>query len=81
MDLGSNQRMVYFIQETVRTSEGGYIPCIAKEGETGYYPTDWDWGTDLELAEQCAKKKNERMGISEDEAFKIILGTMAGTFY
>ena len=76
MDLGSNQRMVYFIQQTVKSSSGGFIPCIAIEGESGYYPTDWDWGTDLELAEECAREKNERLGITEDEAHKIILGTM-----
>lgn len=76
MDLGTNQRMVYFIQETVKNPEGGFIPCIAIEGESGYYPTDWDWGTDLELAESCAKFKNDRMGIDDKEAAKIILETM-----
>jgi len=76
MDLGSNKRMVYFIQETVRTPDGGFIPCIAIEGESGYYPTDWDWGMDLSVAERCAKEKNERMDINDEEAQKIILGTM-----
>ena len=76
MNLTSDQKAVYFIQETVKTPEGGYIPCIAIEGESGYYLTDWDWGTDLELAEECAKKKNERLGIDDQTAQKIILGTM-----
>lgn len=67
---------VYFINELERAEDGGYIPCIAVEGEYGYYPTDWNWGTDLELARQIADQKNEVMGFTPKEAFIIVMGTM-----
>ncbi len=69
---------VYFINELERTEDGGYIPCIAVKGETGYHKTDWNWGTDLKIAEQIADKKNELMGYTPKEAFLIVLGTMRG---
>jgi len=66
----------YFIQETVKDKDGGYIPCIAVENERGYYKTDWNWGDNLELARQCADDKNNAMGISPREAYLIVLSSM-----
>ena len=70
------QRMVYMVLETQRTPAGGYIPCIVKEGEKGYYTTDWDWGTDIEVASRLATERNETMGIGRKEAYKIICRSM-----
>lgn len=70
------KRTCYFIQETVRNNKREFIPCIAVEGELGYNLTDWNWGTDREIAEECAKDKNNLLGISEEDASKIILSTM-----
>lgn len=67
---------VYFINELKRDWDGGYIPCIAVEGETGFYPTDWNWGTDLKLAEKFADEKNAAMGFTPKQAYLIVLGTM-----
>jgi len=69
-------RMVYFVQQTVTDEEGNYIPCIAIEGEAGYYKTDWTCGKDLNLAEKLRDDRNTIMGISQKEAHKIILSTM-----
>lgn len=70
------KRFVYFIQQTVKNHEGNFIPCIATEGESGYHKTDYHWGKDLKLAEECAERKNKSMGIDKTEAIKIVLGTM-----
>lgn len=69
-------RSVYFINELKKAPDGGYIPCIAVEGETGFYATDWNWGDDLEKARKWADERNEIMGISQREAAQIVLGTM-----
>lgn len=69
-------RMAYFILQTQLTEEGEYIPCIAVEGMSGYYKTDWAWGKDLAIAEELAEKKNTAMGISKQEALKIVLSSM-----
>ena len=66
----------YFIQETVRDEDGGYIPCIAIRNEAGFYKTDWNWGDDLEIAKQCAKDKNEAMEMSEREVAEIVLSSI-----
>lgn len=70
------KRMVYFINELERAEDGGYIPCIAVEGEQGYYKTDWNWGDDLSLANQLADEKNAALGFTPREAALIQLGTM-----
>lgn len=70
------QRLVYFIMETVRSEDGQFIPCIAVEGEKGYNRTDWKWGTDKEQAQKFCDERNEKMGIDRKEAMKIQLRTM-----
>ena len=67
---------VYVILETVRDSDRGYIPCIAVEGEHGYHKTDWNWGSDLDIANKICDEKNEKLGYSPKEAFAIVLNTM-----
>jgi hypothetical protein len=67
----SEKRMVYFIMETERAPDGQYIPCIAIEGEKGFYRTDWTWGTNKEQAQKFADECNQEMGIDRREAAKI----------
>jgi len=72
----TNKRSVYFMQATVKDDEGNYVPCIAVEGESGYYRTDWEWGPDWEEANEICDEMNERMGYTKLEALKIQLSTM-----
>lgn len=67
------------ILETQQDDMGNYIPCIVKEGETGYHPTDWKWGTDLKEAEALADDYNKKLGLTEEEAYTIILQSMRPT--
>lgn len=69
-------KRVYFICETVLAEDGGFIPCIAEEGLPGFYKTDWNWGTDREMAEQIANQKNEAMGFTPKQAIKVVLSSM-----
>lgn len=69
-------RRAYFINELVRAEDGGFIPCIAEEGEKGFWRTDWNWGSDQNLAEQIAAQKNAAMGISEQDAIRIVFSSM-----
>ncbi len=72
----SDKRRCYFIQHTVKDEKGNYIPCIAIEGESGFYKTDWQWGNDYELANDTAKLMNSKLGISEQDALEIVLSSM-----
>lgn len=69
-------KTVYFINELERDKDGGFIPCIAVEGESGYYRTDWNWGSDIKLANEIADEKNKALGFTPDEAIKIVFSTM-----
>lgn len=74
--MATEKRAVYFINQLVRAKDGGYIPCIAVEGEKGFYRTDWNWGSDLELAEKICDEKNAALGFTPQEALRIQLSTM-----
>lgn len=70
------QRVAYFVKESITNENGEYIPCIAKENEQGYYKTDWTWGTNFEIAEECANDKNEMLGLSRNDINDIIASTL-----
>lgn len=82
-------RMVYFVDETMLVEGRGYRPSIVVEGEHGHHPTgDDDWGTNprarmpyfwgptIKDAKEHARVQNERMGVSEKEAFEIVSRSM-----
>lgn len=69
-------RIAYFVLESQVNTNGEYNALCAIEGKKGYYYTDWYWGDNLEVAEKIAKDKNLAMGITSDEAMKIVLSTM-----
>ena len=60
---------------------GGFVPSIIYENEDGHFPlvgkgegsAPWVWGKTLDEAEALAKSMNEKRGISEEEANKILL--------
>lgn len=69
-------RQVFFVMRTEISEDGQYIPCIAVEGETGYYKTNWKWGTDFDQAQEWCDERNQKMGISTMEAARIQVATM-----
>ena len=74
--LKPEERVAYFVLEDVKDERGEYIALIAKEGERGYYKTDWTWGKDFKHAKEVADYKNKLLGVSKVEALKIVLSTM-----
>ena len=72
----TGNRRCYFILGSQTNEKGEFRALIAVENESGYYKTDWFWGSDLDQAEEIAREKNLAMGITEEETRKIILLTM-----
>jgi hypothetical protein len=72
----AGRRMAYLILEDVRAKDGGYVPCLAREGEKGYYLTNWNYGLDKIIAEKCIDTLNRRMGLSEEDVTTIVLSSM-----
>lgn len=50
---------------------------LIKEGETGYYKTDFDFG-DEESAKVMVRKMNSIRGISEEVQLAMEIGSMVG---
>ena len=69
-------RKAYFILESQTNDKGEFRALVAVENESGYYKTDWFWGSNLDQAEEIAREKNLAMGISSDDANLIILSSM-----
>jgi hypothetical protein len=72
------KRMAFHILETQVNSKGEYNALIAVEGERGYFKTDWYWSTDIKLARECADERNARLGLSKEEAAKIVCSSFKG---
>lgn len=71
----NGQRVAYTILET-EYDEQGYIPCIVREGETGYYRTDWRWGHDIAAARNAAARKNADLGLTPEDVFRLEVESM-----
>ena len=71
-----NKKLVCMVQHTVKTDSGEYLCCIVKEGEKGYFKTDWAWGNNFELAQHITDERNQKMGYTEEEVQTIILQSM-----
>ena len=64
--------------------ENGYIPSLVTEGEPGHAPlkgngahaSPWYWGKTYEEAMTVCVKENERLGISPEDAARIVLSSM-----
>ena len=76
------RRYCWYINPTVSDPEKGYRPCLVFENESGCYPNGggtvepWYWGKDLKAAERVADRMNEQIGISKEDAFKIVASSM-----
>lgn len=81
----SNPRMVYFVPNDAYVEDHGWRPSIVVEGEDGHHPTGtWPysgkvgetmpyfWGHDYDAACRTADAMNERLGVSKEDAEKIV---------
>jgi hypothetical protein len=76
------ERMCYWIPYVPNGREAGgdadhYFPGIVKPDESGYYLTNWDWGTDREIAVKCAADLNAKLGVTGEQAFEMVTQSMA----
>lgn len=71
----SNPRRCYYILESVDKGED-IFPSIVVEGEEGHYPTDWNWGKDMDQAKKCAAELNEELGLSQEDVDNIVMSSM-----
>lgn len=69
-------RVCYGIFPDVLDVDGGFIPVIFTEGESGYYQTDWNWGTDVEIANALANRHNQKLGLTREDVAEIVKSTL-----
>lgn len=57
--------------------DGHYYVGIVLAGEAGYYLTDWDYGTDRELAAATVDKMNAtKLQLSSEDVDRIVCSSM-----
>jgi hypothetical protein len=66
----------YFVLPSIRNQHGHFVPCIAKLGERGYFPTNYDYGDDLEIARQAVNEINADLGLTPKDAAYIVASSM-----
>ncbi len=70
--LRDERPMAYFIMPG-EPEPGQHIrPCIALMNVSGFWRTDYDYGTDRAIAEQAVATLNERLGVSSEQAQQIV---------
>lgn len=73
-----NPKLAIIIIDSEKDRKGRYIPCIVKEGEKGYFLTNWAWGDDKDEAQSLADDYNTKLGVSKIDVQRLILGSMFG---
>lgn len=79
------KRWCYYVPECQDPAKhGGYVPSMVEENEPGHSPmlgngpgsAPWVWGKTIEEARLVCAQVNTRMGVSEEEASKIVVSSM-----
>lgn len=77
--MSETKRHAFYVDETMYTPNG-YVPALVTEDEPGYSPMigtgeharPWYWGTDIATARDLVREANEKLGLSETDARKIV---------
>ena len=82
-------RMVVYVPADAYVEGQGYRVSIVRENEPGHYPTGswpyegkpgqtmpWFWGPTYEDACHIADEHNGRLGLTKEDALKIVLSSM-----
>jgi hypothetical protein len=80
--INDGRRFCYFIDVGSYVPGRGYRPSIVVEGVAGQFPVGedvdaWYWGRTYAEACEICRVKNERLGISESEAFQIVASSLS----
>lgn len=83
------KRMIVYVDETMFVPGHGYRVSIVTEGEAGHCPTGnwpytgmecekmpWFWGPTISDARRACREHNERMGVTPEDEFKILMSSM-----
>ena len=76
----ANKAFCYYLDESMRNAKDEFVPCVIVENEPGYHPTDWTWGKDIEIARQCVREKNEKLGVTPKRMLEIVDSSMRESF-
>lgn len=60
----------------VMDREGGWTAGIVKEGELGYFETDWHWKTNYDTAKELCDERNLKLGLDKKDVAMLVLASM-----
>ncbi len=80
MVITMSEKMAVIIVDSEKDRHDEYIPCIVKDGEQGYFLTNWRWGKDKDVAQKLADNYNARLGLSKEEVMQLTFESMRESF-
>jgi hypothetical protein len=75
-ELFKHRHCYYVDLNSYNEKQKGYQVSMVFEDVPGHYPTTWFWGPDYTTAEECAKMKNQALGLTEMDVVKIVCSSM-----
>ena len=73
----SEIKKAFFILDKEKDRFGFYVACVVHEGQNGYFSTKERLYKEKEKSQQLVDYANEINGISKDEAFRLVSGSMS----
>lgn len=68
----SKRTCLYVDESMVNATTGHYTPVLVTEGEAGYHPTDYRYGTDYKAAKATVERANATMGLTHEDTLTIV---------
>lgn len=76
----ATRRFCYYVMEGQTSDDGGYIPSVVFENESGHNPLNsshtWTWGNTMEDAKRYASVANRNLGLTDDDVMNIVASSM-----
>jgi len=74
-------RKALYLDKSMVNDNGQHVPVIVVEGTDGYYPTDWEWGTDYAKARGLVDDYNTKtLRLSDIDVLEIVASSIRGQF-
>lgn len=65
----------FHISQVEKNEQGNPMVVVVKEGEKGFFPTDYDWGN-YDEAKAICEEQNDALGLSVKEVHTMVLQSM-----
>ncbi len=69
-------RIALYLDPTMTTADGQFVPAIVTEGEPGYHTTTYRYGTDYDRAKAAVAEAKTQLGLTAADVTEIVASSM-----